>query len=158
MSVYQIATDEGFPQYQKKYEEERDYAVINSLVRIPGEKSLLVAVIEQAIVDYFVLVRRGSMRFGNLTGKIGEARQRTYSKRTKERYVTHTVGGMTANDMRELVQFIKTDAATYADAADLSIDISGLFDKIIELEKTNRFRKNRGGHLAGLNNAITNAI
>jgi hypothetical protein len=112
-----------------------------SAVRIPGERSLLVAVIEQAVCDYFILMRRKAIRFGKLTGKVGEGRQKSKSKKTGEYYIAHTVNGMTAKEMNELIDFLKHNAQRFADAAELDMDISSLFDKVISLERSDRFRK-----------------
>lgn len=113
--------------------------VLTAALRTPGEKSLCVAIIEQAVMDYFILVRRGAIKQGKLTGKCGEKRQDKLSKKTGEQYMTHTIEGMTANDMRQLINFLQFDIARLSNACNFDISTQGMFERILELERTGNY-------------------
>lgn len=138
--TFQICYDEGLPTVaEKRHRHKNDDLTFSSQYRVPGWKSLAVAIIEQSIMDYFTLVRRKAMRFGKLTGHIGEKRR---EKRNKfgEHYMTHSVAGYTANDMRELLAFLDGGAKRLAELANIDINLDDMMRRILRYEASGNYR------------------
>jgi hypothetical protein len=103
--------------------------------REPGWESLAAAIIEQAVVDYFILVRCGAVRRGEMkataftTGFVrGGKEMQRYAKK-----------GMTVTDAMELIRFLK-NVNKFADAVELSRDWSDMWKHILRLETTGNYR------------------
>jgi len=100
-----------------------------------GMHSLVVSVAEQAITDYFSLVRAGVVREGVLIGRFRE-----HVKSGKTRIKRYVIKGMTKTEATTLIEFL-TNFERYADAAELKRDWSGIFGQILELERSGQYRR-----------------
>ena len=103
--------------------------------RPAGWESLATAIIEQAILDYFQLVRGGAMRRGRIIAKLWT----TPLMRDGKRGQRHAIKSMTQIDAEELVKFLK-NADRYADAVELTRDWSDLWSQVMRLEMTGNYR------------------
>lgn len=97
--------------------------------RIPGEKSLIVAVIEQAIMDYFILRRFGAVEFRQITGKWKDRKQggKCYQN-------------MQPSDLVVLLYFLRRDVPLLFDVAGIDLSDVLVWDGILRLEKSGRWR------------------
>lgn len=119
---------------RKKYERNMsETARVNANLRGAGEESLCVAVIEQAVVDYFTLVRAGAVVAGRLTGEWIE-HVRSGDKKQK-RYV---IRGITRSDAEALLDFLKNLDA-FADHIELKRDWRDAWPQILHLERTRNY-------------------
>lgn len=118
---------------------DKPHSMINASCRPVGELSLCCAVIEQALQDYFVLVRRGAMRFGKLVGDWEEHTDKQTRKGTKKIDSKCRVGAITRTEAKSLVDFLQ-HVDRFADAIELKYEWSGLWERIIYLEKTGQYR------------------
>jgi hypothetical protein len=128
------AYDFSYPHYHplKDYgpSERSDKSTFNSMRRDVGHHSLAVAVIEQAITDYFTLVRARLVRFGKLAG--------SWSLKAKTTSV-YRVKHMTRSDAECLLEFLQS-FNRYADAIELKRDWSDLWRQVKRLEATGNYR------------------
>jgi hypothetical protein len=109
--------------------------------RIPGEKSLVVAIVEQAILDYFILKRSGAVDFRKPTGK-WKARKQGGS----------SFQNMQPSDVSGLLEFIQRDVPTLFDIADVNLPGSLVWDGILRLEKSGRWKGMFSKGVSGLVN------
>jgi len=132
-------TDESPGHYHPRMKQPRrslcEKSRFNANDREPGWESLACAVIEQAIVDYFTLVRGGAVR----RGEIKATTWTTPFMRNGKRCQRHLIKHMTSTDARELVRFLQ-NANDYANAVELSRDWSDLWKQVLRLETTGNYR------------------
>lgn len=121
----------------KAYEDKN--SMINANRRQVGEFSLCCAVIEQALQDYFVLVRRGAMRMGELVGKWDDKTDKQRRPGTNKQDSKSHIAGITRSDAVLLLEFLR-NLETYADAIELRLDWKNAWEKILELERSGRYR------------------
>lgn len=121
----------------KSYEDKN--SMINANRRQVGELSLCCAVIEQALQDYFVLVRRGAMRMGKLVGNWDGKADRQRRPGTNKVDSKSRIAGITRSDAALLLEFLQ-DLETYADAIELKLDWSNAWEMILEMEHSGRYR------------------
>ena len=111
--------------------------------RMEGVNSLCVAVLEQAIYDYFLLVRAGVVKWGRFIGDWGEGRH-SYRK----------IDNMQRRDAVFLLEFIRGEAGAFGRAAELSRDWSDLWRIIQRIERSQTYKRSASktfGEFACLN-------
>jgi len=115
--------------YAPKVRSER--SSFNAQLRDVGHHSLAVAIIEQAITDYFTLVRARLVRFGVLAGQWSERAKTTSIYRVKH---------MTKTDAESLLEFFN-NFDRFADAIELKRDWRDLWKQVQRLEATGNYRR-----------------
>lgn len=119
---------------RKRYERNKsEQARTNANLREPGEVSLCVAIIEQALADYFTLVRAGAIRFGTLRGK-----WREYVNNGNQRQCRYVIRGLTQTDAMALLDFLR-NLDTFADHIELKRDWRDAWPQILHLERTRNY-------------------
>ena len=103
--------------------------VVRASDRLPGEKSLIVAVVEQALADYFLLRRIEAVKWRKVTGKWKDRKQggKTYQN-------------LQPHDAQVLIDFLEHDVGKLFDIADVNLPGSLVWEGILKLEKTGRWR------------------
>lgn len=134
-------TEQGLMNRQKRQsayrKRQHDHAISAGRVRIKkssirndtktvGIRSLAIAIIDQAITDYFILVRAGSIK----DGKPGIWKTRHKNKRENN--------GLTPEDVGGLVLFFERDCQMILDHAHSDYNAEALFRHIRELEHSQR--------------------
>lgn len=119
---------------RKKYERNQsEQACTNANNREPGEVSLCIAIIEQAIADYFTLVRARAIRFGNICGK-----WREYVNSGNKKQCRYVIRGITQTDAMALLDFLR-NLDTFANHIELKRDWQDAWPQILRLERTRNF-------------------
>jgi hypothetical protein len=111
-------------------------SVLHAVNRDPGAKSLCVAIVEQAVLDYFRLVRAGLIRFGRLAGTKWEK----YRVSVGRRFRRSTICDMTRQEAESLILFLQ-ELNQFADAIELDRNWSDCWQNILRLERTGNYRK-----------------
>ena len=108
-----------------------------AICRTPGWESLAVAVIEQAISDYFVLRNAGAVRWGKMTGK-ARLNKRTVNGHT---YNATVIYGIDLPDIPRILKFLNGGVQRWADLCELDADgWDGLMKAIIRKERKGDYR------------------
>lgn len=108
-----------------------------AVCRTPGWESLAVAVIEQAISDYFALRNAGAVRWGKMTNnpRLGK---RTVKGKT---YNATSIYGIDLPDIPRILKFLDGGVQHWADLCELDADgWDGLMKAIIQKERKGDYR------------------
>ena len=139
MNIIQPAQDEAPGHYHPSIKPPRrsmcEKSIIHANNREPGYESLACAIIEQAVVDYFTLVRGGAVRRGEIVATVWST---PFTRRGK-RCHRHAIKYMTSTDARELIRFLQ-NVDKFADSIELSRDWSDLWKQVLRLETTGNYR------------------
>jgi len=112
-----------------------DKSIVSAANRDAGEKSLCVAVIEQAVVDYFRLVRAGLIKGGKIAGLAWEKHRVSVGRKFRR----STICDMTRQEAETLIGFLQ-NLDRYADTIELDRDWSDCYENILRLERTGNYR------------------
>jgi len=138
METITPAFDEAPGHYHPSMKPQRsmcDRSKMSANSRDSGYESLAVAVIEQAILDYFRLVRGGAVRRGEINVRLW----RTVFIRDGKQSQRHAIKDMTITDAQELIAFLK-NVDGYATAIGLDRDWRDLWKQVLRLEVTGNYR------------------
>lgn len=104
--------------------------------RAPGWESLAVAVIEQAITDYFVLRNHKAVIFG----KVNPRHEKKVRRCKGTPYQATHIYGIAYSDIRELLNFLDGGVQRWADLCELKAGgWNGLMGAILRREKAGKF-------------------
>jgi hypothetical protein len=135
----QTAYDEAPGHYhpEREYNRKRSgKSVMHNGNREAGPQSLCVAIIEQAIVDYFRLVRAGLIKGGAIAGNKWEK----YRVSSGRKFRRSTICDMTRQEAESLIGFLQ-GLDKYADTIELNRDWSDCYENILRLERTGNYRR-----------------
>ena len=107
-----------------------------AICRTPGWESLAVAVIEQAITDYFVLRNHKAVLFG----KVNEKHKKKVRHYKGLPYQATHIYGIAYSDIRELLKFLDGGVQRWADLCELDAEgWDGLMGAILRRERSGKF-------------------
>ena len=108
-----------------------------AICRTPGWESLAVAVIEQAISDYFVLRNHGAVKWGKACKNFRQGKRKVDGKL----YNAGNIYDIDLHDIPRILKFLNGGVQRWADLCELDADgWDGLMKAIIRKERKGDYR------------------